>query len=72
MKFKSCSKELKAELSKYVANDHGLIDYLLDIFSQLHVPFKDRLAFIQTLTKMADTALEKQGMQSKKVHNMIY
>lgn len=50
----------KEELQRLVGDDHGLIDYLLDLFNTLSVPYKARLEFIRNLNVMAQVALEKE------------
>lgn len=71
-KFKHELVTTKTRVKEWVPNDHGMIDYLADLWHQIGAPFKSRIAFLQALCTMATVAVERQMYPATKVRNLVY
>lgn len=47
--FKSSLKGMKEDILDHISNDHGLIDYINELYGQLCVPYRSRLAYFLTI-----------------------
>lgn len=54
--FKSNLQSVESSLLSIVENDHGLLNYLLDLYNQLCVPYRERLAFLSNLITCSQAA----------------
>lgn len=72
MIFKSTCKEIVKEVARLVGNDHGLVDYLLDLYSQLMVPYKFRLEFLRNMIGAGKASCDQGTQPPKKVQNLLY
>ena len=49
MKFKCTIQQVKESILDFITDDHGLIDYMLELYDSLCVPFRSRMAFVDGL-----------------------
>ena len=47
--YKSTIKSIKDEILDNISNDHGLIDYINELFAKLFVSYKSRLAYMMNI-----------------------
>ena len=59
--------QLRKKIEAFVENDHGLVEYLLELYAQVSVTFKARHHFLSSIVKYISSS-----QPQKKLQNMVY